>query len=173
MLTGERLIMLASAAVAVLLQVIIAPHIVIGYAYPNIIAACCLAITLVQPGLFRHGLAFAMGLAFDLVSGGPVGAMAFSLTVGAALSSWLFSRSNNDTAFMGIATAAAGLLLVEVLYGVFLLVFGFSANLIEAFFFRILPCFVYDVVFAAALYPLAMRFLAGSAPIRSEIKQLH
>ena len=173
MITTEHIIVLVSALVASLLQIFVAPHIAIGYALPNFIAAVTLVVTLLQPTVFKHGLPFALGLVYDLVSGGPVGGMAFSLLVATAFASWFFQRSNNDTIFMGIATAALGILIVELLYGILLLVFGVAGNLFEAFLHHTLPCLVYDVIITAVLYPLGARFLSGGAPVRTEITQLH
>lgn len=173
MLANPRSLTIVGAVAAVLLQVLVAPHIAIGYGMPNVIAAYCLVVAVVQPGLFRHVLPFAMGLVYDLISGGPVGAMAFSLTAVCAFASWFFRRSGNDTVFMGLASLAVGALLAEFVYGVFFLMFGYSANLLDAFVFRILPCFLYDAVIVFALYPLALRFLSSKAPLRSEITQLH
>lgn len=173
MITTEHILIAVSAVVAVLLQVLVAPHIAIGYAHPDFVAVLCAVVALVQPGVFRHALPFVLGLVYDLLSGGPVGAMAFTLTAASAFSGWVFRRSSNDTLFMGLVAVAAGLLFVEVVYGMFLLMFGYAANLLEAFAFRMLPCFIYDLAFGLVLYPVAVRFLSGRAPVRSEITQLH
>lgn len=169
MISTERIIVIVGALVAVLLQVLVAPQI----AYPNFLAAFCLVVALVQPNMFRYVLPFVLGLVYDLVSGGPIGAMAFTLTACCALAIGVFSRTDNDTLFMGFVVLALSVLVLEVLYGVFLLMFGFAANLLDAFAYRMLPCFLFDFVIAAILYPLASRFLTTSVPLRSEITQLH
>ena len=173
MITFERIVVVAGAVVAFLLQVLVAPHIAIGYGVPNIVAVFCIVVSLVQPNIFKYVLPFVMGLVYDLLSGGPIGAMAFSLTASSAVVIWFFQRSNNDTLFMGMAAMLIGVFLVEFLHGIFILASGFSANLIDAFVYRMLPCFLYDAVLGAILYPIALRFLSSQAPLRSEITQLH
>ena len=173
MLTNNRALIIIAAVVATLLQAIIAPHIAIGYGMPNFMAVVCLIAAVVQPQVFRYVLPFVMGLMYDLISGGPVGAMAFSLTAMSAFVSFFFARANNDTLFMGIAAVLLGLLLTDLVYGMFILLFGYATNLLEAFVFRILPCLVYDAVITVILFPIAARFLGNNAPLRSEITQLH
>ena len=169
----DRIIVVVGAVVAVLLQAFVAPHIAIGYAVPNVLAAYCLAIAVVRADSAGPVLPFVLGLVYDLMSGGPVGAMAFTLTAVSTLASWLFQRANNDTVFMAIAVLFASVLLVELAYGVFYLLFGYAAGFFEAFAYRIVPCFVYDAVLALVLYLLASRFLRREAPLQSEIRQLH
>ena len=172
MITGERIIVGIAAVVVVLLQVLVAPHIAIGYAVPNFIAAFCLAIAVARSESSGPVMPFVLGLIFDLVSGGPVGAMAFALPLLVTLESWLFERMNNDTLFMVIAVVGICLFLVEFIYGMVFLLFGYSAGFIEAFVYRILPCFVYDFVLALIAYAGASRFLGGDTVTRTEIKQL-
>ena len=173
MITTERIIVTVGAVVAVLLQAILAPHIAIGYGIPNIIAVFCLAVSIVQPNMYKYVMPFALGLLYDLMSGGPVGAMAFSLTAATALACWFHERSNNDTVFMGLVAVALGLLCLELAYGAFALMFGYASNLLQAFMYRTLPCLVYNLVLGLIAYPLAGRFLSAKAPLRSEITQLH
>ena len=159
MITQERILTIVGAVLAVLLQIILAPHIGLFGVVPNIIIAYTLVVAVTQPSLFSSVMPFVLGLFFDLFTGGPVGAMAFSLTafsMGAAL---FLGHMNNDTKFMSVVALALGLVLTELSYGVFLLLFGFNAGLIEAIAYRVVPCFVYDLLVGLALSPLAERFL--------------
>ena len=54
---------------------------------------------------------------FDLMGGGPVGALAFVLVLVTFLASRLFMALNNDTLFMPVAIMLALLLLVEMILG--------------------------------------------------------
>ena len=168
----DRMIIVAGAVVATLLQVLLAPHITIGYAVPNFMAAFCLALAIVRADAFGPVLPFVLGLLFDLMSGCPVGSMAFSLTAFSMVVAWTFQRANNDTVFMAIAVLLAGVLLVELAYGMFFLLFGYAASFIEALAYRIFPCFLYDAVLALLLYFLVARLLRREAPLQSEIRQL-
>ena len=173
MITAERIIITVGAVVAVLLQALVAPHIAVGYGIPNIIAVFCIAVSIVQPNMYKYIMPFVLGLLYDLVSGGPVGAMAFSLTAATALACWFHQHSSNDTVFMGLMAMALGLLCQEVVYSAFALMFGYASNLLQAFMYRMLPCLLYNLVLGLIAYPLAERFLSTKAPLRSEITQLH
>lgn len=164
---NERIIVIIGAVAAVLLQIVVAPHIVILSGMPNVIAVFVLLMSVVRPAQASPVMAFALGLVYDFFCGGPVGSMAFCLTAFSTALSAFLVRSGNDSAFMAILALAVGLLLVEFSYGLFLLMFGFRAGLLDAIAYRVVPCFVYDLVLGAALYPLAMRFLqtSDSSPI--------
>lgn len=169
---ADRAIVIAGAVIAVLLQVVLAPYISIGYAVPDFIAVFALLAAVTRPHSFGAVLPFVLGLAYDLLTGGPLGAMAFSLTAFSFLAARLFAALDNDTLFMPLALLALGLFLVELSYGMFLLLFGYNAGIAGALAYRIAPCFVYDLVLGAALYPLAARFLRQSGPAGSNITLL-
>ena len=107
---------------------------------------------------------FAMGLLYDLLSGGVVGAMSFALTLFSYVGARVFAAMENDTLFMPIAVMSAGMLLTELVYGIFLLATGYNASFIDALIFRALPCAIYDSVIAFILYPLASRFFSSGGP---------
>ena len=173
MITAERMVAIAGAVVAVVLQVLLAPHIIVGFAAPNFAAAFCLALAIARPDGVSPVLPFVLGLLYDLLSGGPVGGMAFVLTAFSALTAWVFRRVNNDTLFMALSVLAASVLLVELSYGILYLLLGYAANVVEAFVYRVLPCFVYDAVLALISYLVIGRLAARSVPSQPEITQLH
>ena len=172
MITTDRIVIAVGALAAFLLQVLIAPHIAILSAMPNFMVAFSLAIAIARKEGVSPILPFAMGLLFDLLSGGPVGAMAFSLTAASALGSWIYRRTGNDTLFMAIAVLAASVFVLELLYGLLILLFGFAAGFFEAFVYRMLPCFIYDFIVTLIAYLVVVRFLNRDVPLQSEIKQL-
>lgn len=158
MLPAERMIIAVVAVASLLLQVLLAPHIAIGFAIPNFPLVVCLVVAILKPRYYSSILPFLLGLAYDFISGGPIGAMAFSLTAFSTAAAWFYERSNNDTVFMAIANLALGLFLVEVCYGVFLMCFNAGTDPIGAFAYRIFPCFVYDLVIAVIAYVVFVRF---------------
>lgn len=169
---GDRIVIAVAALISLLLQVLIAPHIAIGFAVPNFMAAFCLAAAVARQDATGPVLTFALGLIYDLISGGPVGGMAFSLTLCGALASSTFRRANNDTIFIAVAVLAGAAFLTELVYGVLFLMFGYAAGLGEALAFRVLPCFLYDFVVALVFYFALTRLLGRRTPSRSEIRQL-
>lgn len=172
MMPYRRVIVVTSAIIATLLQVFLSPHIAIYSAIPNFMIAICLVRAVAEPQDFNCVLPFVLGLIFDFISGGPVGVMAFSLTAFSVGTAWFHERANNDTVFMALVSLAVGLLLVEVAYGLFLLMFGYSISLLEAIGYRILPCYLYDLVITLILYFIASRFAGADGPSQSEITQL-
>ena len=167
MVTGEHIVIAIGAALAVLLQILVAPHLALfgGMAFPNVIVVFAMLVAVTRPTQYGPILPFVLGLLFDLFSGGPVGAMAFSLTAFSMLTATLVGRMSNDTSFVELVGLALGLLLVELSYGVFLMLFGYPVDLLGALAYRVVPCFLYDFFLGAVLYPLVSRFLkTGGAP---------
>ena len=171
-MTDDRFVVGVGAFLSLLLQVLLAPHIAIGFGVPNFIAAFCLAMAVARQDAFNPVLTFVMGLLYDLLSGGPVGGMAFALTLVSALASSVFRRANNDTVFMAVAVLVGAVFLTELSYGILFLMFGSAMGFAEAFAFRVLPCFLYDVVIALVLFFVLTRLVVQRTPSRSEIKQL-
>ena len=172
MVIPERIFSLVGAVVVLLLQVLLAPHISIGYALPNFVCAFCLVMALVHPRVTGPVYCFILGLAFDFVSGGPLGAMAFVLTLVSTFESWLFLRANNDTRFMAITVLVGCVFACEILYGGIFLLFGYSAGVLEAFVMHSLPCFIYDFIIALVMLLLMLHMPRESVVTRTEIKQL-
>lgn len=168
----DRIMVAVGAVVAVLLQIAIAPHIMLFGAIPDFIAVYALVVAILRARVAGSVLPFLLGLFYDLFTGGPVGAMAFSLTLVSFAVSFFFANMDNDTAFMPIVTLAAGAFLVELVYASFLLLFGYPAGLLEAFAYRILPCTAYDIVVGVLMFLLLRRLFAPSVQVRSDITQL-
>lgn len=168
----QRVLVIAGALVAVLLQLLLAPYIAVFSAIPNFVAAYAVLVAIASPSSYGCVLPFVLGLAFDLAGGGPVGAMAFSLTLFTYLLARYVEHAGNDSLFMSLAFIALGLLLVELSYAVFLLLSGYDANLFEALAYRVAPCFIYDLVIGFALFPVVGRFVQPSGVIRADITQL-
>ena len=73
--TRDGIAVAVGAVVAVLLQVVVAPNIALFGAMPNFVVAYALLVAIVRPMAAGPVMPFVLGLVFDLVSGGPVGAM--------------------------------------------------------------------------------------------------
>lgn len=151
------------AVVAVLLQVVVAPNIVLFSAMPNFIAAYVLVMAVVRPHNAGPVMPFLLGLAFDLLGGGPVGAMAFLLVLMSFVVSRAFALLDNDTLFMPLALYAAGMLAVEALYAALLMGLGMEASVLDAFVYRALPCALFDCIVGLILYPILARVNAHAA----------
>lgn len=166
----ESLVTLIGAIAALLLQVIVAPNVALFGAVPNFILAYCLVVAIVRPRSAGLVMPFVLGLLFDLMSPSPVGAMSFLLVLATFAASRIFAVVDNGTLFMPLAILVIMTLMVEMAYGLFLLSNGLEVSLIEAFFFRGLPCSLYDVVLGLLMFPIMMRL--ASAPQRPDMGSL-
>ena len=172
MMSPDRIAVVVGAILAVFLQVALAPYIAVFSAMPNIIAVFAMLVAVSRPHSYGALLPFLLGLVYDLMTGGPVGGMAFCLTAFSCLASRLFQAMDNDTLFMPLAMMGLGLFLVELSYGIFLLMFGYNAGFFQALAFRVFPCFVYDLVIGVVLYLLAGRFFRQSVSLHHDITSL-
>ena len=154
------------AVIAVLLQVVVAPNIALASALPNFGLAYALVLAVVRPDRTGPVLAFVLGLVFDLLGSGPVGAMAFLLVLVTFLASRAFSVLDNDTLFMPVTIFVVATFAAEMLYGALLIGLGLSASPVDAFLYRALPCTLYDCVVGFVLYPIIARLLASGAQDR-------
>lgn len=150
---------IVGALIAVVLQIVLAPSIALFAAVPNFIVAFCVVRAVATPYKAGSLIPLALGLVFDLVGGGPVGAMAFVLVLVTFAASRLFAALNNDTLFMPVAVILASTMLVEVLYGLVVVACGAGVSFGDAFLYRVLPCMLYDCVIGLLLYPIAVRVL--------------
>ena len=168
----ERIFIVAGGFLAVVLQLVVAPYIAVFSAMPNFIAAFAMTVAVVRPHSYGPVLPFVLGLAYDLMGTGPLGAMAFSLTLFSFLIARYADHVGNDSTVVSLAFAALGLLLVELSYGGFLSLLGYNANLFEGLAFRVAPCFVYDMLVALIVYPMAKRSIQPKRATRTDITQL-
>lgn len=158
-ISRETVTGVAGAAIAVLLQIAVAPAITLFEAVPNFVIAFCVVRAVAASDAAGSILPLVLGLLFDLLGGGPVGAMAFVLVLVTFLASRLFMALNNDTLFMPMAIILSCIALAEVMYGLVVMVCGASVPLGEAFLFRMLPCMLYDCVIGLLMYPIAARLM--------------
>ena len=165
----KLVVVVVGAVIAYVLQIVVAPAITIVSAMPNFIAIFAAIYTVSRARATSYVVPFVLGLIFDFVSGGPVGALAFSLTLSCAIASLLFSALDNDTIFVALVSVVVALLLTEVIYGIFLLAMGYEAGVLQALVYRALPCALYDCVLGCILYPLIVRLYAPSGPAGSPI----
>ena len=172
MMARERIVSVMGAVLALVFQVLLSPHISVGFAVPNFLLVWCMVVAVARAGSVGPILPFILGLLYDLISGGPVGAMAFTATAISTLASALFRRMNNDTVFIAVFVLLVGMFLAEFVYGMFFLMFGYAAGFLEAFVYRIFPCFIYDTILAVILYFASSRFMQPEAPFTSEIRHL-
>lgn len=145
---------------AVVLQIVLAPAMTIGSAMPNFIAVYVLCATLRNASVQPAVLAFVLGLIFDLIGSGPVGAMAFCLVLVTTLAFVIYRNMSNDSWVSAMIVIVVSCLLIELLYGIIMLLVGAGDGFGSALIHRILPCTLYDIVIAAFMHPIVSRLVA-------------
>jgi len=158
---SEHMIVIVGSVAALVLQLFLAPYIALFSIVPNFLIAFAMAIAIIRSSSYGCVMPFVLGLAFDFISGAPLGAMALSLMVASVVASSCFTRFNNDSVIMA-----------EVLYGFVIIATGYQASLSGAFLFRMLPCFLYDFALSLVLYCILRRFAKPSGAVRTELTQL-
>ena len=157
----ENIIVIGGAVVAVLLQILLAPHIAIMSIVPNFIMAFVLTVSVLRPTNLTPAFAFVLGLLYDLMGNSAVGAMAFMLVLVSFAAQKVFTVLNNDTMFMPILVIVVATFVAEIGYAIFMMVTGVGVGFVDAFVYRALPCAWYNSVLALICYPLMARLLSG------------
>lgn len=139
------------AVVAVLLQAVLSSAMTIGPAVPNFILAYVIGRSIARPdsGMVAP---FILGLIYDLMGNGPLGAMALVCLAAAFAGSRLVMLLNNDTLFIPIVLIVVEAFLANVLYGILVIACGMDAGIGEALLGRALPCGLYDMVLALLMF---------------------
>ena len=163
MLRETKLVIIGSL-VAILLQVILAPNIIIFQVMPNFILLYTLVVSMLIPLDSILIIAFILGLICDLLGYGPVGGMAFLLTLAAFAAQRLHAVFDSNSVGAPLLILIVLALLVDLCYAIVLLLISTDISPMDAFVYRALPCALYDCVLGLVLYPFAIRALMGSQP---------
>ncbi len=161
--TRAGIVTFVGAVVALLLQIIVAPNIALFSSMPNFIVAYVLIAAILRPQNASPVLPFVLGLSFDLLAGGPLGAMSFLLVLASFCASRTFAALDNDTAFIPLAIFAVGALAVETLYAVLIVATGTDVSMLDALVHRALPCTLFDCVIGFIMYPFLVRAFASAS----------
>lgn len=158
--------LIAGSAVALLLQVVLAPNIAIMGAMPNFVLVYAGAAAMIYQGDAAIVAAFLSGLVFDLALGSPVGVMAALLTLAAFAASRAGAFFGNDTLGASLLACMACSLLVEALYALYFVVAA-GVPFFDALLMRALPCALFDCAMGLIAFPLIAFLFARSAPAHS------
>ena len=159
----ESVHLVVGAVAAVVLQIVLAPNLVIMGSMPDFVLVYVgiSAMLLRRDSVFV--MAFIAGLFVDLMGTSTVGLCAGLYTLSAFLTSRAAGFFGNDTLGASFAISMGCFLLVEVLYA------GFYASAIDVSFIeaigqRALPCALYDCAMALIVLPIMTHMFAAAAP---------
>ena len=159
----ESVLLVVGAVVAVVLQIVLAPNLVILGSMPDLV----LVYVGIAAMLLRRDsvlvMAFFAGLVMDLVGTSTVGVCAGLYTLIAFLTSRAAGFFGNDTLGASLAISMGCFLLVEVLYAGFYIL-SVDVSVIEALGQRALPCALYD----CAMGPYRAAYYVGRTCLRRQ-----
>lgn len=147
------------AIVCGVLQLALAPSIQLGAGVASFALVFAACIALMQGGRTGIICGFCAGLFFDLTTTGPIGLMAFELTVTAfVLGMEGRNRLAEDTS-AAVRDYAIAAFAVSVFYGIAMLIVGQSSSFVDAVFVRAIPTAILDVI---AFLPFAYYLSRGT-----------
>lgn len=130
------------AAICLFVQIALAPNIALGNGRANMALVFAGIASLMMGGRTGVICGFVAGFIFDLSTTGPIGLMAFLLTVGSFVTG-IESRNRMADDFAGSMTAFARLCCaVTVLYHVAMLLVGDATSLVDVVFLRSVPTII-------------------------------
>ena len=155
---SRNISVIIACVVVLVLHVVVTPALAISLIRPNALLAYAAVISIVRPNNVSLVASFILGLLGGMLSSYPVGLMAATAVVISFILCRVFSVVDNSSLFMVVASIAIAMLIGEVLYG-FMLTKSLNVSFLSLLIYRILPCALYDCVFAFVLYPLVHRFV--------------
>ena len=151
----EKLVPLVSAAVVVLLQVVVAPVIAIYSVVPNFIVAFVIVLSIVRPEDTTYVYAFVMGIISDLFTQVPFGLTPLLLLIISFALSRVFEVLDKSSIAMVLVSCAVSLLFYEMIVQ---LVLGYPAAFFDLIAARALPATIFNLILCVLLYLVARKF---------------
>lgn len=157
----DKLVPLISAAIVVLLQIVIAPIIAIYSVVPNFIVAFVIVLSIVRREDTTYLYAFVLGIVSDLLSHVPLGLTPLLLLLISFVLSRVFEVLDKSSFAMVLVASAASVFVYELIVVIVQLVLGYPAPFFDLFVARALPATVFNFIICAILYFVARKFPAA------------
>lgn len=154
----DKLIPLVSAAIVVVLQIVIAPIIAIYSVVPNFIVAFVIVLSIVRREDTTYLYAFVMGLLSDLLSHVPLGLTPLLLLLISFALSRVFEVLERSSFVMVLVASAVSVLIYEIIVMIVQLVLGYPASVFDMMVARVLPATFFNFIICAILYLVARKF---------------
>ncbi len=158
---------IGALAAALVLQVMLAPHIAIGNVIPNVLLLVVITLSFVEGPSAGAVAGFVAGLLLDFLSTGPVGAWALVLSITGYTAGMLQENLFAEGWLAPVTVAIIAALLADFAYLLVVTILGvgpaFWASLVQA----VLPRAVYNAVLVMLAYPWLARFLRADRSMKS------
>lgn len=158
---APRLVPLVSAAIAIVLQIVVAPLISFSSVVPNFLVALVLVLSIVRRADTTYVYAFVLGLLSDLLSQTPVGLTPLLLLIASFALSRAFEVMDKTSYSMPLIACLVSVLLYELLIAIVLLLLGYQAGFFDLLLYRVFPGALYNLVFCALFFVLSRKFSFG------------
>lgn len=149
------------AVIAVLLQLVIAPYVVIAGANANFILTYVVMVCIIKPHEQHYVLAYVLGLCSDLMGSGLVGGMSFVLLIGSFLVSRMAEVVGGDNAGSACALSALSTFVLILVYALLISFFGLLEMPAGIVYF-VIPVGLFSAVISCLWYLAGSRFLSAS-----------
>lgn len=150
---------IVGSVIVIFLQAVLAPYMEVGFAIPNLTLAFALAFAVAYNRPYVTCMPFLLGLSFDLLGSGPVGAFALITLLAAYVATRIPLLLQSETFVVPVLSIILVTLAANVLYAGVCVACGWNVSFAEALVLRSLPAWLYDTVIALVLYPV-LRFAA-------------
>ena len=171
----ETLIATIGAVVALVLDVVLSPNMMLFSATPNFVIAYVVVLAMVFRDNAMYLIAFVLGILCDCLGYGPVGALAFLLLLVALAAMRLSAMFDNGSMVTAMIMVAIFVVAVEFLHAFIMLALTSGVSAIDAIVYLALPCSLFDAVLALIMYPIVSLFFTdrgstmGSEPPSARI----
>lgn len=152
---------------ALILQVMIAPHIAVFGVTPNLLLLVVITLAFVEGSSAGATAGFVAGLLMDLLSTGPIGAWALVMSVTGYLSGSLRRNLFAEGWLAPVTVGVIAALVADLAYLIVVTVIGVGPAFWTAFGRLVLPRALYNAALVMLAYPWLARFLRTDRTIKS------
>lgn len=152
-----QLVPLIGAAIAVVLQIIVAPLITFFSVVPGFIVSYVIVLGILRGGNAMYWYAFVLGMIADLLSQTPLGLTPFLLLIAVFVLSRVFEVLDQTSPAMPLIACVATLLVFNILFTIGLLIMGYEGG-VSLVVSRALPATLINAIICV-LYYFIMRKL--------------
>ena len=169
-MSGERIVIVAGAVLAFLLQVVLAPQIALFSAIPNFLVVYTVVVAMLYPGNGIYVMAFILGFVSDFLGYGPVGITPALLVIASVVASRVHVNFADGGVLVPVVILVIAIALIEIISAVVMVAMGYAQGGLFALVYRAIPACLYNCVLGILLYPLLSRLLStGSRAIGSVV----
>lgn len=156
------------ALIMVVLQLFVGPIISINAIVPNFLLGYTIVCIVARPDKMHLGFAFLMGLIYDLVCNGPVGAMAFVMLIFAFIIMKVLQRIENINLAVSLLVIFISVFFIEIFYGAFQVSLTVNVSFLDIIAYRVLPCTIYDSILAFIMFAVMIRIIAPPVTTKAD-----